>query len=79
MGAAVAGLCAVDMAERYATKVARVSVVNYGSPRIGNSVFAAYYQSLGIESWRVVHYHDIVRKHKKIERERKKRRELSNW
>ncbi|ELR11698.1 lipase, putative [Acanthamoeba castellanii str. Neff] len=38
----------------------QIKVYTFGSPRVGDTGFAKAFNSLGIESWRVVHWKDIV-------------------
>jgi hypothetical protein len=58
MGGALAQLCALDM--KFLYNVDQVRVYTFGSPRIGNQVFADFFQEWMTESWRFTHARDIV-------------------
>jgi predicted lipase len=71
LGAALSGICAVDMATAVdagwlprSSGNLRVKMSNFGMPRVGNAPFAAYFaEHVGVEleqATRVVHRHDIV-------------------
>ncbi len=57
VGGALATLAAVDMAD---AGVEDVSLVNFGSPRVGNAEFAAYSFGKLPSSTRVTHYQDFA-------------------
>lgn len=56
LGGALATLCATDLVS---SGVSNVRVFNFGSPRVGNTAFAAYAQEL-YEHYRVTHHKDMV-------------------
>eukprot|EP00249_Psilotum_nudum_P004980 c18473_g1_i1 orf=854-1465(+) len=58
MGGAMAALCALDLTANHDIK--DVQVVTFGQPRIGNMVFAAYYNALVPRTYRMTHGHDVV-------------------
>ena len=71
LGAALSGLCALDMATGTdsgwlprSSGNLRVKMSNFGMPRVGNAAFASYFaQRVGVEllqATRVVHRYDIV-------------------
>lgn len=57
LGGALAVLGAYDLAQRYP---GRVSMVTFGSPRVGNSEFAAHFDALVPNAWRMGNLHDLV-------------------
>eukprot|EP01094_Clydonella_sp_ATCC50884_P021052 TRINITY_DN4530_c0_g1_i1.p1 TRINITY_DN4530_c0_g1~~TRINITY_DN4530_c0_g1_i1.p1 ORF type:complete len:306 (+),score=75.95 TRINITY_DN4530_c0_g1_i1:43-918(+) len=58
LGAALAEICALDLVEhRFASDV---TVINFGSPRVGNDGFSAYYSEHVPNTTRVVNNRDIV-------------------
>jgi hypothetical protein len=57
LGAAESAIAAVDLS--YARPRAKVSVINFGSPRVGHQDFAALLESR-VALFRVVHFEDIV-------------------
>eukprot|EP01018_Ginkgo_biloba_P017722 Gb_39645 [translate_table: standard] len=58
MGGAMAAFCALDLTVNHGAN--DVQVVTFGQPRIGNSVFADYYNAFVPKTIRVTHEHDIV-------------------
>jgi pimeloyl-ACP methyl ester carboxylesterase len=58
MGGALAHLCALDIRARFDPGDLRV--VTFGSPRVGNAVFSAFFDEHVAESWRFTHGRDIV-------------------
>jgi len=58
MGGALAQLCALDLAVKAGAK--DLHVYTFGSPRVGNSVFASFFQQHVDDSWRFTHGRDIV-------------------
>lgn len=58
MGGAMAAFCALDLTVNFGAT--DVEVVTFGQPRIGNSVFATYYNNFVPKTIRVTHEHDIV-------------------
>jgi predicted lipase len=61
LGAAISGLAAFDMSLLLDKSQMKLSLSNYGMPRVGNKRFSELYKQQGIEpSWRNVHYRDIV-------------------
>jgi hypothetical protein len=57
LGGALATLCAVDLAP---TVNVPVILYTYGSPRVGNSYFVSYFDTLVFTSYRAVNQADIV-------------------
>ncbi len=57
LGGALAVLAAADLAQRTGLSV---RMVNFGAPRVGDPVFAAWYVGAVGDSWRVVNVHDPV-------------------
>eukprot|EP01127_Copromyxa_protea_P006707 TRINITY_DN16707_c0_g1_i1.p1 TRINITY_DN16707_c0_g1~~TRINITY_DN16707_c0_g1_i1.p1 ORF type:complete len:286 (+),score=38.59 TRINITY_DN16707_c0_g1_i1:26-883(+) len=59
LGAAISVLCATDLVE---TNIAnsQISVINFGEPRVGNLVFANYFNKIIPASYRVVNMRDLV-------------------
>jgi hypothetical protein len=62
LGGALSTLCAYDVAgrTRWAGAAPRVVVYNYGSPRVGNAVFAAEFNARVPNCWRVTNRADAV-------------------
>eukprot|EP00246_Nothoceros_aenigmaticus_P018769 TRINITY_DN9991_c0_g1_i1.p1 TRINITY_DN9991_c0_g1~~TRINITY_DN9991_c0_g1_i1.p1 ORF type:complete len:317 (-),score=21.71 TRINITY_DN9991_c0_g1_i1:195-1145(-) len=58
MGGAVASFCALDLAVNFGQQ--NMEVVTFGQPRIGNSVFAAYYRAMVPSTIRMTHANDLV-------------------
>ncbi|KIZ06147.1 Lipase [Monoraphidium neglectum] len=58
MGGALAQLCAMDL--RVAFDPPDLRVFTFGSPRVGNGEFAAFFVRHVAESWRFTHGRDIV-------------------
>lgn len=59
LGAAVAGLAALDLVETNAFPGTRISALHFGGPRLGNPTFAEYYKSK-VHIIRATHGADIV-------------------
>jgi len=59
LGGALATLCAVDLKTLFNDKI-NVFLYTFGTPRVGNQVFAGFCNSLTNENWRLVHYADLV-------------------
>ena len=57
LGGALASLCAHDLSTRFPTS--RVSMYNYGAPRLGNTAFAEAYEVANGDSYRLVNENDI--------------------
>jgi len=57
LGAALSVLGALNIVKMMGIPV---SVYNYGDPRVGNSDFASYFDSMVPQLWRVVNQNDIV-------------------
>jgi predicted lipase len=57
LGAALAVLCALDLKHN---GYSQVSVINLGQPRVGNQVFAQYYNETITDSFRMVNQRDWV-------------------
>ncbi|KAJ1925713.1 hypothetical protein IWQ60_004389 [Tieghemiomyces parasiticus] len=60
LGGALASLAAVDFAMRRPALVERMKVVTFGKPRVGNKSYVRHYNSLQIETARVVNKYDVV-------------------
>eukprot|EP01121_Diplochlamys_sp_Union-15-3_P001362 TRINITY_DN1118_c0_g1_i1.p1 TRINITY_DN1118_c0_g1~~TRINITY_DN1118_c0_g1_i1.p1 ORF type:complete len:296 (-),score=21.78 TRINITY_DN1118_c0_g1_i1:47-934(-) len=62
LGAALSGLCALDLALQFANNTEiTVRMSNFGMPRVGNSDFAKLFKAkVKGPVWRVVHHNDIV-------------------
>jgi len=58
LGAAIAGHAAFDLSARFPGL--RVTLINFGMPRIGNAAFAAEFERRVAASWRCVHFEDLV-------------------
>lgn len=58
MGGALAQLAALDLGIAY--KLEDVKAYTFGSPRVGNSVFADFFNEHVTEAWRFTHGRDIV-------------------
>eukprot|EP00475_Leptophrys_vorax_P035013 TRINITY_DN5724_c0_g1_i3.p2 TRINITY_DN5724_c0_g1~~TRINITY_DN5724_c0_g1_i3.p2 ORF type:complete len:140 (-),score=29.29 TRINITY_DN5724_c0_g1_i3:48-467(-) len=59
LGAAMGVLCAMDLFYNFG--ITNVYLINFGSPRVGDSAFASLFMSgMKGRSWRVTHDHDIV-------------------
>ena len=56
LGGALASLCAHDLSERHPGL--KVSMYNFGAPRLGNSAFTQLYREANGDSYRVVNEHD---------------------
>ncbi|KAK9808570.1 hypothetical protein WJX73_010249 [Symbiochloris irregularis] len=60
MGAAVATICAIDVKFTFDLPRERVHLYTFGSPRVGNDVFARFVSTQIRDSIRVTHNRDIV-------------------
>lgn len=58
MGGALAHLAALDL--KIGFQLPDVKVYTFGSPRVGNSVFASFFEEHVSEAWRFTHGRDIV-------------------
>jgi predicted lipase len=58
LGAALATLAALDLKANFPQL--NIILYNFGSPRVGNTDFASYYQSKIGTSWRITNNRDIV-------------------
>lgn len=58
LGAAVASICAFDLALNHNTRID--SVWTFGSPRIGNDAWTQYFHKLIPVHYRITHYRDVV-------------------
>ncbi|KAL2229792.1 UNVERIFIED_CONTAM: Lipase A [Sesamum indicum] len=58
MGGAMAALCGLDL--RLSLGEQNVQVMTFGQPRIGNAVFASYFNQIVPDTIRVTNGHDIV-------------------
>lgn len=56
LGAAMSSLAAIDIKNNIESEMI---VLNFGCPRIGNEEFAAYFNSLFSDAFRVVHHKDV--------------------
>lgn len=62
LGGALATLFALELSASKLAKtgIIKVTMYNYGSPRVGNKMFAQKYNSLVKDSWRIVNRRDII-------------------
>ncbi|KAL6759740.1 Alpha/Beta hydrolase protein [Haematococcus lacustris] len=62
LGGALATLCAYELAARQSPERARqaITMYSFGAPRAGNKAFAARYNTLVPDSWRVTNSNDII-------------------
>ncbi|KNC84847.1 hypothetical protein SARC_02958 [Sphaeroforma arctica JP610] len=60
LGGALATLCAFELAQEFATSELELTVYTFGSPRVGNSRFAAQYNQLVPNTHRLVNDGDPV-------------------
>ncbi|KAK9829841.1 hypothetical protein WJX72_008191 [[Myrmecia] bisecta] len=63
LGGALATLCAFELvARRYRTTRSKpqINMVNFGSPRVGNVAFAADFNRLVPDAWRVTNHKDVI-------------------
>ncbi|XP_047337147.1 uncharacterized protein LOC124940659 isoform X2 [Impatiens glandulifera] len=62
LGGALATLLALELASSQLAKLGAISVTmyNFGSPRVGNKIFAELYNEKVKDSWRVVNHRDII-------------------
>eukprot|EP00877_Chromochloris_zofingiensis_P002736 jgi/Chrzof1/12463/Cz06g35080.t1 len=58
MGGALAHLCTLDF--KFKFNLTDLKAYTFGSPRVGNSVFADFFESHITDSWRFTHGRDIV-------------------
>eukprot|EP00698_Gefionella_okellyi_P002877 TRINITY_DN12741_c0_g1_i1.p1 TRINITY_DN12741_c0_g1~~TRINITY_DN12741_c0_g1_i1.p1 ORF type:complete len:277 (-),score=21.56 TRINITY_DN12741_c0_g1_i1:91-921(-) len=58
LGAAIATLAVADA--NSPLRDLDIEVYTFGSPRVGNQVFATYYNGLDIPTWRMVHANDMI-------------------
>jgi hypothetical protein len=58
LGAAMSGFAAFDLSVRF--PMLRTALINYGMPRIGNKAFATEFKNRVAESFRCVHFEDLV-------------------
>ncbi|CAM9732160.1 unnamed protein product [Chrysoparadoxa australica] len=58
LGGALATLCAVDFADRF--KASKLTMYNFGSPRVGNSAFARLYNEKHAGAFRIVNDMDMI-------------------
>lgn len=58
MGAALATICALEL--RTVHRLHDVHLVTFGSPRVGNAVFSAWFERKVASHWRFTHNRDIV-------------------
>ncbi|KAK1317269.1 Phospholipase A1-II 1 [Acorus calamus] len=58
MGGAMASFCALDLVVNYGARIAQL--MTFGQPRIGNAVFASYFNKHVPRTVRVTNEHDIV-------------------
>lgn len=64
LGGALATLCSIDMIR--IAEVDQIVVTTFGSPKVGNRQFAAFYDRLIFRHWRVVNAYDIVTKNPQL-------------
>lgn len=60
LGGALATLCAMEIVNSRRVPRLQLRMYNYGSPRVGNSAFAAKYNELVTDSFRLVNESDVV-------------------
>ncbi|KAL7145096.1 hypothetical protein ABFS83_07G056500 [Erythranthe nasuta] len=62
LGGALATLMALELSSSQLAKHGAISVTmyNFGSPRVGNKIFAQVYNQKVKDSWRVVNHRDII-------------------
>ncbi|KAL1521100.1 hypothetical protein AB1Y20_022654 [Prymnesium parvum] len=61
LGAAVAGVCALDLSTSSSSLAQSIAgVYTYGQPRLGNAAFAAFFEQRIRMSWRMTHWRDPV-------------------
>ncbi|GMH18762.1 hypothetical protein Nepgr_020603 [Nepenthes gracilis] len=62
LGGALATLLALDLSSSQVAKSGAISVTmyNFGSPRVGNKLFAEVYNEKVKDSWRVMNHRDII-------------------
>ncbi|ESQ56340.1 hypothetical protein EUTSA_v10024569mg [Eutrema salsugineum] len=62
LGGALATLLAIELASSQLAKHGAINVTmyNFGSPRVGNKIFADVYNQKVKDSWRVVNHRDII-------------------
>ncbi|CAN6467684.1 unnamed protein product [Victoria cruziana] len=58
MGGAMAAFCALDLKVNYGADITQV--ITFGQPRIGNSVFASYFNEHIPSAFRIINDHDMV-------------------
>jgi len=59
LGGSLATLCAYELAARRQQNIS-ISMYTFGAPRVGNKVFAAAFNALVPDSWRVTNSKDII-------------------
>ncbi|KAJ7555056.1 hypothetical protein O6H91_05G020400 [Diphasiastrum complanatum] len=62
LGGALATLLALELSRSKLAKQKHISITmyNFGSPRVGNKIFAESYNKVVKDSWRVVNHRDII-------------------
>ncbi|KAH7298402.1 hypothetical protein KP509_25G041800 [Ceratopteris richardii] len=58
MGGALAAFCSLDLVANHG--IQNIRTVTFGQPRIGNIVFAEFFNSLVPQTYRMTHEHDMV-------------------
>merc|ERR1712000_456938 len=58
LGGAMANFMVIDLYQRFGKKTDYFYTM--GAPRVGNTAFANYVDSIGINAWRLVHARDMV-------------------
>ncbi|EFA74809.1 Triacylglycerol lipase-like protein triacylglycerol lipase [Heterostelium album PN500] len=58
LGAAISTLCMADVIELFPN--VPTELINFGSPRVGNSAFSNYFNSIQPNTWRVTNQKDLV-------------------
>lgn len=59
LGGAIATMFSFDFCY-YSTSYEPTYLVTFGSPRVGNDIFSAYFASCSVNSLRITHYYDMV-------------------
>ncbi|PPT07826.1 Lipase family protein [Geitlerinema sp. FC II] len=60
LGGALAVLAAIDIAESFSDRRARLRAYTYGTPRVGDPIFAKYYSELVPNTYRIVNIADVT-------------------
>ncbi|MBP0001830.1 MAG: lipase family protein [Cyanobacteria bacterium SID2] len=60
LGGALALLAALDIVETFPERQSQIRMYNYGTPRVGNPVFAQYYSDRVPNSYRIINIADVT-------------------